>query len=364
MQKKTLSAILMLTMILALSACDNKEVALPTDTASESEELTETAESEPESSKELVNVNLNLPYPYIELDGNEEDSVITTEFCCFESDKYVLFMDKGLCIPGNMGVVLDAVIDDIEDRLNLSYKPEGFTQSPDNSLSSYFGFNPCVNDLNGKIPIAIVVDWKEEGLIPCASSDGVVWVSYELYSDDCWYSIVGGTDEDWRRRFYIDYSEMVHEITHCITERHTDMTLIMTEGIAQYLMDVVVDDLADEYPCIDMVKSQRYPYDYQLPEAVNGQNAEQIFLNDYSDIPYVERGAEYTYGKYLYMYLHKTYGDDFMDLIMDKIEGKEYSYYNYSISTTQEYINYMKQVYSETIFEDFGNWCVKNGYLQ
>ena len=76
------------------------------------------------------------------------------------------------------------------------------------------------------------------------------------------------------------------KMTHTITLRQSHMTDIMTEGLADYMSREVVNALAPNYPSIgeNKEKAEQYLYDAVIPEKVNADNAERIFINDYQDI--------------------------------------------------------------------------------
>ena len=306
-------------------------------------------------------------YEQITLDGVEEHHFIAEDFCYIESENCVFFLEKDIDIPGDYVDNIEMVIGGIEDRLGISGRPESYDYTELCDMSSYFGFNPWKGwNIGSKIPVFLCVDRKEEGLIPCATSDFVVIVQYELFSDELWNSIPGYRDNEWRRRDYIDYAEAAHEITHLITSRNCTMSSIMTEGIAEYMQRVVIDDLADVAPAFATVKENRYLYDYSVPEAVNAGNAERIFIEDYNQIEMADRGAEYVYGRYMCEYLNEHFGSDFYLKYNNKIveEHLDYAYGNYSEEIIEKYDEALKDVFGEDIFEKFGAWCVAKNVLQ
>ena len=307
------------------------------------------------------------PYKQITLDGVEEHHFISEDFCFIESENCVFFLEKDIDIPGDYVNNIELVIGEIEDRLGISCRPESYNYTELCDMSSYFGFNPWKGwNIGSKLPVFLCVDRNEEGLIPCACADFVVIVQYELFSDELWNSIPGYRDNEWRRRDYIDYAEAAHEITHAITSRNCTMSSIMTEGIAEYMQRVAIDDLADISPAFATVKEKRYLYDYSVPEAVNAGNAERVFIEDYNQIEMADRGAEYVYGRYMCEYLNEHFGSDFYLKYNNKVieESLDYAYGNYSEELTEKYAGALKDVFGEDIFEKFGDWCVANNALQ
>ena len=303
----------------------------------------------------------------IELDGVEEDHVITTDYCYIESEKYVMFLDKDLELPGDFVTNVDAIIDEIELETGLVACPEGEDYGTVINMAVYFdGDYPWSGvSIGNKIPIFIFVDHNDEGWISSACESFATFVSYELYSDDYWMSHYS-RDEDWRRMDYIDYTTIAHELTHTITQRQSDMTTIMTEGAADFMGRSVISALADTYPSIGETNEKRYIYDEGIPAPVNSGNAEAIFLGDYNDISTADRGAEYVTGRYFCQFLYEKYGNGFLADYLTALQGKNlpYVYENYDESVVADYIGTLKEVYGEDVFTEFGDWCVANNVLQ
>ena len=307
-------------------------------------------------------------YEKVTLDGVNEHHYISTNYCYLESEKYVLLIDKDIELPGDFAVIMDAIIDEIENQLGVSAMPEDMEYPPVSDLSIYYnGFNPWKDwNIGSKIPIFIMCDRQPEGWISCATAYDVTIVSYGLFSDELWNSIPEFRDNPWRRGDYLDYTEMIHEVTHAITQRNCNMSKIMTEGIANYMEVAVVDALADKYPPIAEIKAKKDLFDYDVPEAVNASNAEAVFVSDYSDVSHADRGAEYTYGKYLFEYLHEQKGTEFFKAINEKLRAADidYRYDEYDEAAMQKYAGVIKEIYGDDVFTKFGDWCVKNNHLQ
>lgn len=307
------------------------------------------------------------PYKEITLDGVKEHHFIADDYCYIESDKFVLFLEKDIEIPGDFVVNVDAIIDELEKELGVSYAPDSYDYAHVIDMRSHYGENPWKGwDIGSKIPVFLYVDRKDEGLISCATGNFAVFVFYEMFTDELWNSVPSFKDNDWRRTDYIDYSTIAHELTHTITSRYVEMSSIMTEGIADYMGMTVIDTLADSYPSIKEVKKKRYLFDYSVPESVNENNAERIFIEDYSAIEHADRGAEYAYGRYLCQFLKSKYGNDFYLQYKNAIVEKKltYSYGTYDETIMTKYAEALKDTFGEDVFKEFGKWCVSKNYLQ
>ena len=376
------------------SACDSKskkaedssteaaseaatEKATEETTESTTEEATEvTTESETEATEESspapgeYYIPADTPYEKVTLDGIKEHHFIATDYCYIEEEKFVLLIEKDIDLPGDFADNVSAIIDEIEKQLGVSYAPDDhhYVGVTDNTV--HYGMNPWEGwQLGKKIPIFLEVDPQNEGLISGATADETTFVMYELFSEDFWNSTSGFYDVEWRvRPEYVDYATIAHELTHTITLRQCDLTTILAEGIAQYMGGTVVDALAADHPSIAEFKENRYDFDYSIPEAVNASNAETIFLADYNEIDTAGRGAEYTYGKYLWKFLHDEYGEKFFS---DAAKGfrplasDDFDIYGeYDAEIVGQYADVLKKLYGDDVFTKFGKWCTKNHYLQ
>lgn len=310
-----------------------------------------------------------LPYEEVKLDGIEEHHFVSTDYCYLESEKYVLFIDKGIDLPGDFQVNVDAIIDELEKELGLSSCPDTYEYCDCMiDISIYFdGDYPWYNvGVGTKIPIFIIADDKPEGWISSATSEGAVIVMYEMFSEEILNSVPYYRDNPSYINDYLDYTDIAHELTHVITERNHRTTEIITEGIAEYMGYSVIEALADEYPSIAVAQERRNLYDYSLPEQVNAENAERIFVDDYHDLTTAERGAQYTYGKYLFMYLYEQYGDGTYKMLNDKLieKGIDYNRIEYGEEALKSFASAIKEAFGEDVFAKFGEWCVQNDHLQ
>lgn len=310
-----------------------------------------------------------LPYEEVKLDGIEEHHFVSTDYCYLESEKYVLFIDKGIDLPGDFQVNVDAIIDELEKELGLSSCPDTYEYCDCMiDISIYFdGDYPWHNvGVGTKIPIFIMADDKPEGWISSATSEGAVIVMYEMFSEEILNSVPYYRDNPSYINDYLDYTDIAHELTHVITERNHRTTEIITEGIAEYMGYSVIEALADEYPSIAVAQERRNLYDYSLPEQVNAENAERIFVDDYHDLTTAERGAQYTYGKYLFMYLYEQYGDGTYKMLNDKLieKGIDYNRIEYGEEALKSFASAIKEAFGEDVFAKFGEWCVQNDHLQ
>ena len=373
-------SVLLMTFASAVFLCScnavkNEEPVVEEPQVEIEEAVIETADVEPEEiveeepEEEVVPSAKDLsPYKEIKLDGVNENHFIADDYCYIESEKYIIFLEDGVDVPGDLVVNIDAIINELEKQLDTTSAPSEYTYFDVTDMTVYFGFNPWEGwDIGTRIPIFIIADEEAEGLISCASSDFVVIADYAMYSEEVWNSNPEYYASDFRvRSDHVDYYTITHEMTHTITERHNEMTDIMTEGIADYMAREVMDALAPDYPSIAVCKENYYAYDNPIPEKVNAENAEAVFIRDYNEIDHANRGAEYTNGRYLCQFLDETYGDDFYSKYNDQInaDGIEYEYNGYDEALWTKYADALKHAFGDDVFTKYGDWCVENNALQ
>lgn len=313
-------------------------------------EVTSVSETVSKDKTEIVEISLS---------GIEEIEFTTTEYSYLESDKYFLLIDKDITLPGNFKIVTDAIIDEVEKETGLYYDTDRWTKCGSIVATAYVGFEPWEGlDFGKKIPIYIFNDREPAGYISWASDEATVFVIYELMSDELWNSIPEYRDNPWRKRDYMDYGTIAHELTHTIVGRNVSLSRIMTEGIATRMQRVVPENLSKRF---DSVVYEEDGYD-GIPDAITKDNAEAIFLSDYAEIDHAHRGAEYTLGMIICDYMYETFGNDAFKRYVDEINNRNISFL-YGNQTEEDLVKLteaMKAVFGEDFFVNFGDWYGKN----
>ncbi|MBR6364808.1 MAG: hypothetical protein IKS10_01755 [Lachnospiraceae bacterium] len=302
------------------------------------------------------------------LDGVKEHHFISDSYCYLESEKYFLLLDKDIDLPGDFAVTVDVILDALEEELGLSAMPDDYEYSGMGDFSVYYdGFDPWEQiDPGKKIPILVLADPEAEGRTSSASASNASLAMLALYADTIWEPGSPLAQTGWEKPDYVDYSEIAHELTHVISSRNCEMSKIMSEGLADHMMYVVIDKLADQYPSIAETKEKTYRFDFIIPEVVNAESAERIFVYDFHDRNHAQSGAEYVIGRYLCEYLRERFGREFYRTYNDIIKAKhlDYVYGNYKEENAQAFADGLKEAFGEDIFVQFGNWCVEKDVLQ
>ena len=300
------------------------------------------------------------PYPETKLDGNRDHHFLPADFCYIESEKYVLFLEKNLDIPGDFTNNLDLIIAEIEKQLGLSVAPAGFDDHELGDMSTYYGSNPWDNwRIGPKIAIYVYYDRNGASINEAVVENYDVVVSFDdLLTDEYWNSTKELRNEWTKKSNYIRYEELTSALTKAIVIRNArrDLPETALRGIGEYMSRSVLTTLAPGNLSIDVANQRRNMYLYQIPEAINADNAETLFANGYyiSGKPAYVYSVE-SYGRYFYQYLHEKFGDKFFTMYLDKL--------NVSAPDTNA-AETVKFAYGDDVFTNFGDWCIENHYLQ
>ena len=378
MRKKLLTLVMLLTAVAAFSACDGQtanpgkeeassqsiEESMPAETTQPSEE-NESFESEeivvPSKSTQTPGPTSENAPKKVTLSGNREDRFLADDFCYVEGEKFFLLLEKDICVPGDYADNVALIIDQLEKETGLTFDiPEAVI--PCDTCTVKYGYDPWSDFFFGqKIPIYLFVDRNSSGLISCASEGFANIYDYDLFSDELWNSIPDYRDNPWRREGMIEYDTVAHELTHVLTLRYAQLPKILTEGLADYYEEKVILALADRSE--DFEKIAQNLYFSSVSEPITPENAEEVFLNDYSDLSQIERGDEYALGRLYGIYLAENYGDSFLKDFLAVSKKAGYGHYIFfgelqeadRAILTQEF----KNLFGDDIFTKFGEWYQK-----
>ena len=341
-----------------LCSCDGagKETE---DTLTPATTSVETTETTTETTK--PNPRDTTPYKALPLDGEKEHHFITSDYCFYESKKYVLFFDKDLDIPGDFAGNLDILVDEVENKLGLTYAPEAFAEDTVPDINIYLAGNKPWEDwcIDGKLPLFVCVDREDKGYGTIGYDTHIIVSQYELFSKDFWNSVPSYKDNPGRRTDYVAYQNIAKAIAQSIVMRNfkNQPSTIISSGISEYISRTVIDSVADKSPSLSEVKKKRFLYDDPIPEIITAKNAETVFAADYDDAKTntMDIGAARVYGRYLCQFLNEQYGPDFFKKIYDTAEA---------YSSSNDYVLILKNTFGEDVFTKFGEWCKKNNIMQ
>ena len=343
-----------------LSACN----ALEETTTTTTEETTEAITTTTIATTELTWVTYANPkdsstYKKLELDGVAENYVTVTDYDYIESEKYVLFLEKDVYLPGDFVVTLDAIVDEIEKEMGVSAVPSKCVGLTVPDMSYYYNNqNPWEGwSIDNKIPIFVCADHEDKRMGCIGNQDYVRICLQDLFTKEL-YDSLPGYKKYAKKLGYIDYVEITKWLAVHIAYRNYDyyMPGIIAQGVGNYMSYTVPEALAEKFSNISTANKKAYRYDSGVPKAVNAKNAEELFaedygINDYTSYYYMKE----LYGRYFCRFLKEEYGDDF------------YSRLNAALNEdgeTRQFAWIVKKTFGDDVFTKFGDWCVKKKVLQ
>lgn len=308
-----------------------------------------------------------LPYGAnkVTLDGVKEHHFVSSDYCFIETEKCVYLLDKGIEIPGDFVENVEAIVDAIEELLGLSYQPDTYEQASVNKLYGVYSSPeyPWEGWKAGK-KIQIFLNVNSE--ISYAQRTGAMLAKIDLYFVETEDPESPTTLPETEKQAHIDYAMIAHELTHTFSQRSCYTSKMMTEGLADYVKVRVLNSLSADHPSIAIAKDHMVLHNWYLPEAVNADTAERIFMDDYHNASVIEREDGYYVGRVLCTFLSERFGDDFYRRYNDIIYAKHLMYF-YGIWTeenAQAFTDGMKEAFGEDVFIEFGNWCVEHDQCQ
>ncbi len=281
--------------------------------------------TEPRKATLMLTENYEVQKPLV-LSGNAEDLYVTEKPEYVESERIVMFIDKGIEIPGN-------ILEQTESLMSLVEKETGLRFFNDT------GYCTAPSDVR-------YVIWGQDGFLGVDEEQKKFHIF--VVSHDVWWpssigeSIVLGPEDI---RFGTgEGNTAVHELTHAVHQRNgVQMNRVIDEGFATYIEGKICYE--DELFTFDYDARENYDAVYV---EITPETAEKEFvdaaMNEY----------DYLYGYWFITYLTDNYGDDIFRKLLEtaNTEADEYQ----GEMTKEEMVPIVKKVTSETIFEEFGAW--------
>ncbi|MBQ8800364.1 MAG: hypothetical protein IJZ55_12470 [Lachnospiraceae bacterium] len=262
------------------------------------------------------------------LSGNAEDLYVTEKPEYIESENTIMFLDKGVEVPGNLPEQMESILAMIEEET-------GFEFFNDTGYSTY------VSD-------ARHVLWGQDGFLGVDMEQEKFHI-YVVPHDVWWPSssgdmIVVGPEDI---RFGMgEGNTVIHEMAHAAAQRNgVQMNRILDEGFATYIEGKVSEE--DKLFRFDYDARENYEKVYADAE-ITAETAETEFVKDVID------DYNYVYGYWFITYLMENYGDDIYHKLLAAANAEADMYQGEM--TKEEMVPIVKSVTSETVFEEFGAW--------
>ncbi|MBO4697508.1 MAG: hypothetical protein J5643_09565 [Lachnospiraceae bacterium] len=308
----------------------------------------------------------------ISLSGKREDTFVTDKYYYYEGDEFFIYFDKDLKIPGDFCDNIALIMDQLEKETGLSFNCPGVVPAM-SSAESFFGKDdPWKNISPGKkVLIYVCADRENACYISSAASNGryLDLFKCELFSDELWNSVPDYRNNPEWRSDYISYYDVAHELTHTLTSRYLEgTTYITSEGSADYYAERVLSALKERSE--DFSKSYQHFTDFNksttIAKKITPETAEDIFVTDFSDVDFANRGDEYTFGRMLFEFITERYGETFLkDYLVEAANRGLRSEFTYSTQWAHEpekHAQLIKDLAGEDVFKEFGKWYQSGKY--
>lgn len=328
MTEKILAVLLAAVMILSLfvgcgnDAADSPEDFAPDTTVSEADPDADNNE-EPTVYKE----------PKIELSGNADDKFIAEENCYAESERVVMFIQKGREVRGDMLKVTEKVMDDLTAATGMPFE-RNYNDGLTEEISFHFGEGAFegINEGNEKVYVILT---ELSDTVPTASESGIV---------------VDSIDYDYKE---LAYQTIYHELAHVNHLMNgANLGSALSEGFAVY-----ASEKALKQQNMPLWNQYAYYFPYNLDESAFSEG-EEGFRYDFP-----EKDFNYHYGFRFMHFLADTYGEDCFKNILDKASAERFSP-AYTIGgpenqeeiTNENLINIVKSQTDDDVFDKFSKW--------
>ena len=273
----------------------------------------------------LVTEDYEVQEPLV-LSGKAEDTYLTERIEYVESEHIVMFVDKGVTLQGNVMELLESLYGQMEEETGWTFLNDTTYSKQTGDLRFFLWGSEAF----------LGVDMNQEKFHVFVVPQEVFWPSstgYAIVIDPSDLDIEGGHGD-----------VVIHEMTHAIQERNgAKMDGILDEGFATYMQGKV----SEEDKLFTFHYNGEENYGYQWLD-IKAENAEELFVREW---PTTE--PHYYYGYWFVTYLFETYGDD----IYRKIHTEATKRLNgMSSLSKEEMVPVLKEVVSESVFEDFGAW--------
>jgi len=265
------------------------------------------------------------------LSGNAEDVYTTTKPEYIESDRFIIFMEEGITVNGNIVELLDQLMVMTEEETGLSISTDNGLINMNNINGANWLFGDYFTNIDpncSKFHIYVVSPetWGSSGTAGC-----VILNNIDL-------DIAGG--EGW---------VFVHEYTHALQlTNYGCMGRVMDEGFATYTCGQVVNNNPDFYFNFNADFNYAY-YDREI----TAENAEAIFVEEKTD-----GWEDYLYGYRFMTFLQEEYGAQVVQNILTDATSNEGTWACGDDSSLV--VPYIKAHTSEDIFTKYANWLEEN----
>ena len=280
----------------------------------------------------------------ITLSGNASDKFIADKYCYAESDKVVIYFEKGVEIRGDMLKTAEEAMTDLENYTGLKFSKN--YQGNHFCADTIYLFEPDMKRFENVNP-----DFKKVNIYIVTLGNSI------QYTDQT--GIVVESSDFYREETFCQV--LYHELTHLLHLRNgNSIGTVLNEGFAEHTTyEVLKKRKSAPWSII-----QYFGNGYQLdPTLFDQKDAGFRYVFDKKD-------DNYHYGFRFVTFIYQTYGPDVMNKIISDAtaSGFDVSYSGgpdnrFSEAKNEELKKIIKRNTSEDVFEKFSVW-VKNNWAE
>ncbi|MCR5804988.1 MAG: DUF4214 domain-containing protein [Clostridia bacterium] len=326
----------------------------PADTPSASAKptTTSTATPAPTTATSVPTTASTTPTPacsvkLLELDGNKNTWVTTTEPCYFITDYTYVFIDKDVKVRGDTAKVIDDIFKTNEKNTGLSYSGK--------FLTDVLGYDESAIDDWNSIDFAYLDGAFQD--VPKDHSKFSIFVTERDGAQpfsSCRTVLVNPCDLDFEGEYYGNGEAfgLPHELLHVLHFNNGySMSSIIDEGFTTtFTYDTIRD--VDNYDIDEIRYRNNYGY---IKYEITKDNAETLFLNGFED-----NWDSYLYGYRLGYYLRLKYGDNYQVKLLEAANTFKSKDGYSNLLSASDAAAALKKAFGQNIFKDFGQWYTAN----
>ena len=263
--------------------------------------------------------------------GNAADQVLMEDYGYLEGERYVLYLEKGTTLPGDLKNQMEEIMRMDEQILGLSFSVTDYAKNHhwrEEFLGDAFQGIPASED---KVQIMIARD-QGDGAIEWSDTNEIM-----LF------------DRDFDSKYNTD-EVIFHELAHVLRLRQSPhLGQVLEEGIgcyAQYHGSILREKPC--WSCLQFIRSETG--ESRFDDSVIIQDPEAVF-REYNIADRSAAQPEYQYGFRFVSFLMEEYGDDILQRL--SATATKYQFFETDNDKITEII---KEATSEDVFERFAKW--------
>lgn len=353
--KRKVIALFLLTMALGVaSGCGSEKNPVSETGSTVNESVSGTVEepseevpsrpviTEPDYSEVFDTVEIPETLKPLTFSGNANDLFKTEEYSVYEGEKYILLVDKGVELPGNYVLMLDAVLGKVEEYsgLSIAAPKKDFSQ---HMVPTKDGETPFAGLKAGDkmiIQLNAGKDYGDGEVTSYETEPATIQLGYITVRDRALLTFPNQKIEE------ADFSQMIDVFVRYTFEQY--YPILTGDPGFTYLRDVILGDMAERYTDMKRVSFNTDYIDAPLALEADAVEKSWVDLVDWEDW-----SKRYSFSINFFKYMYDTQGKDFTTALL----GKDY---NDSVMTRAEIAERMKEKLGDDVFEKYSAWATNN----